>query len=65
MQVLTDKVWVDTINNININKKDASILSEKKSSNVLVFHELAELYPEAKFIFVLRDPAGNCELSFI
>jgi hypothetical protein len=34
----------------------AHLLSEKSPDNVMVFSELSELLPEAKFIWVLRDP---------
>jgi hypothetical protein len=34
----------------------APLLSEKTPSNVLVFGELVELFPQARCIFVLRDP---------
>lgn len=34
----------------------AKFLSEKTPENVLVFSELAELFPEARFIHVVRDP---------
>jgi len=37
-------------------KHNAELLSEKTPENVLVFPELATLLPEAKFIFVVRDP---------
>jgi hypothetical protein len=32
------------------------IISEKTPANVLVFHELIEICPDAKYIFVIRDP---------
>lgn len=34
-------------------------LSEKTPSNVLAFEELHELFPKAKFVFVVRDPRGS------
>lgn len=39
-------------------KHGVSLLSEKTPGNVLVFEELYELFPKAKFIFVVRDPRG-------
>lgn len=39
-------------------RKGYLILSEKTPDNVLVFEELIELFPNAKFIFVVRDPRG-------
>lgn len=42
-----------------IEKEGVQFLSEKTPSNVLVFNELIELFPEAKFIFVVRDPRAN------
>ncbi|MBT8462257.1 MAG: sulfotransferase, partial [Gemmatimonadetes bacterium] len=35
---------------------DARFVSEKTPSNALVFPQLRELFPEARFIFVIRDP---------
>jgi len=34
------------------------IISEKTPDNVLVFNELIELFPDAKFIIIVRDPRG-------
>ena len=37
----------------------AEILSEKTPANVLVFAELLELFPKARFIHVVRDPRAT------
>lgn len=37
-------------------KSDAKYLSEKTPENVLVFRELLDLFPKARFLFVIRDP---------
>lgn len=37
-------------------KHNAKLLSEKSPENVLVFSELAELFPAAKFLHIVRDP---------
>lgn len=37
-------------------KYESKFLSEKTPSNVLVFSELIDLFPEAHFIHVIRDP---------
>lgn len=39
--------------------EDVRLISEKTPDNVMVFRELSELFPEAKFIFVLRDPRAT------
>jgi hypothetical protein len=31
-------------------------ISEKTPANILVFHELVQIFPDAKYIFVVRDP---------
>ena len=38
------------------NKNKCKFLSEKTPRNILVFHELIELYPGAHFIQIVRDP---------
>jgi len=38
--------------------KGYSIISEKTPDNILVFNTLVELFPNAKFIFIVRDPRG-------
>ncbi|MFQ5470388.1 MAG: sulfotransferase [Gammaproteobacteria bacterium] len=40
-------------------KHDAKYLSEKTPENVLVFSRLIELFPDAKFIHVVRDPRAT------
>ena len=37
-------------------KHDRRLLSEKSPENVLVLAELVELFPEAKFVYIVRDP---------
>lgn len=37
-------------------KKNAKIISEKTPQNVLYFHGIKNLFPDAKFIFLQRDP---------
>ena len=39
-----------------LEKHNTELLSEKTPENALVFPELAELLPKARFIFVVRDP---------
>ncbi len=39
-----------------VSGRGVRMLSEKTPDNVLVFAELAELLPDAKFLFVIRDP---------
>ena len=58
IKYLIDHLMISIINNTEVNKKGAQILAEKTPMNVLVFQELAELYPYAKFVLVLRDPRG-------
>jgi hypothetical protein len=36
--------------------RDCKVVSEKTPWNVLVFRELLEVFPEARFIFCVRDP---------
>lgn len=38
------------------NKQNKNLVSEKTPSNILVFSDLLRICPEAKFIFVIRDP---------
>ena len=38
------------------NKSDCRFLSEKTPHNIFVFPELMELFPEAHYIYVIRDP---------
>lgn len=49
---------VDALHDVN-KGKEFSFLSEKTPSNVLVFDTLAEIFPSAKFILVIRDPRGS------
>jgi len=42
-----------------IETEKVDILSEKTPTNVLVFEELCELFPAARFIFVVRDPRDS------
>lgn len=49
------------VNNLLLKKlrsEGVKILSEKTPDNILVFEELKEVFPHAKFIFVVRDPRG-------
>ncbi len=39
--------------------KGKQILSEKTPSNILVFKDLIKVFPEAKFIWVIRDPRAS------
>ncbi len=39
-------------------KNGADYISEKTPANVLVFEQLAEILPAAKFVHVVRDPRG-------
>jgi len=39
-----------------LNKSHCQFLSEKTPPNILVFPELMELFPEAHYIYVVRDP---------
>ncbi len=39
-----------------IESNNCSYISEKTPSNILVFNELLTICPQAKFVFVLRDP---------
>lgn len=40
-------------------REGAKYLSEKTPENVLVFPELAAMFPESKFVFVVRDPRAT------
>ncbi|RJP81621.1 MAG: sulfotransferase [Desulfobacteraceae bacterium] len=40
-------------------KEGVLYLSEKTPSNVLIFNELKELFPNAKFVFIIRDPRDS------
>jgi len=40
-------------------ESDCRLIIEKTPKNVLVFNELREIFPKAKFIFVLRDPRAT------
>jgi Sulfotransferase family len=54
-----DRLTAQLIENLLLPLADrhgAPYLSEKTPSNALVFRELLELFPEARCIFVLRDP---------
>lgn len=42
-----------------LNQEMVSYLSEKTPSNLLVFHQLKEFFPNSKFIWVIRDPRAN------
>lgn len=46
-----------------IQKKNVRFFSEKTPNNVLVFNDLNRIYPEAKFIWVIRHPMA-CLSSF-
>lgn len=37
-------------------ERDCKIISEKTPWNVLVFRDLLEIFPEARFVFCVRDP---------
>lgn len=37
-------------------ERDCKVISEKTPWNVLVFHDLLEIFPEARFVFCVRDP---------
>lgn len=39
-------------------EKEAKVISEKSPHNVNVFKDLSIIFPDAKFIFVIRDPRG-------
>jgi hypothetical protein len=39
-----------------LNKSNCRLLSEKTPPNIFVFPELMELFPEAHYIYVIRDP---------
>lgn len=54
-----DTMMVQFINQLLLNKYDIgdkTYFSEKTPMNIFVFKELMELYPQAKFIIVIRDP---------
>jgi len=42
-----------------IRRERVRFLSEKTPANILVFPELTELFPEASFVFVVRDPRAT------
>jgi protein-tyrosine sulfotransferase len=42
-----------------LNQEKVTYLSEKTPSNLLVFHQLKEIFPKSKFIWVIRDPRAN------
>lgn len=48
--------FIDSLLDSKRKEKGVKYLSEKTPANILCFKELSELYPHAKFIFVLRDP---------
>ena len=54
-----DKIFSEFIKNLLFVKKEkehVKYLSEKTPSNILIFNELMDLLPEAKYIVVVRDP---------
>jgi len=55
---LTDAfgLFVRTLFSQKADKEGVNIISEKTPDNVLVFELLATIFPDAKFVFVVRDP---------
>lgn len=53
---VTIRLFLERIFGAKVAKEGCDIFSEKTPSNLLVFDELLDIFPEAKFIFVLRDP---------
>lgn len=48
--------FIDRILGPVVAASDACYVSEKTPSNVLIFRDLHELFPGARFVFVIRDP---------
>jgi hypothetical protein len=48
--------WIQDLLLPLADKEQCRLLSEKTPQNILVFSELMELFPQAKFIHVIRDP---------
>jgi hypothetical protein len=48
--------WIESFLLPQADAQSARFLSEKSPMNVLVFPQLIELFPKARFLFVVRDP---------
>jgi len=57
----TFRLFIFSFLNRKPEKENVKYISEKTPNNALIFNQLVEILPKAKYVFVVRDPkAINC-----